>query len=53
MTKLVTEKHLKLSRRDFIIGSAAIAGGGLALGMNVPFAYAEGTPAGIEVTIAW
>ncbi len=27
----------ELSRRDFIVGSAAIAGGGLALGMSVPF----------------
>ena len=27
-----------LSRRKFIVGSAAVAGGGLALGFNVPFA---------------
>ena len=53
MTKPVTEKYLKLSRRDFIIGSAAIAGGGLALGMNVPFAYAEGTPAGASQVNLW
>ena len=46
MNRPVLEKHLKLSRRDFIIGSAAIAGGGLALGMNVPFADAEGAPEG-------
>ena len=36
MNRPVLEKHLKLSRRDFIVGSAAIAGGGLALGMSVP-----------------
>ncbi|SHN81578.1 xanthine dehydrogenase family protein molybdopterin-binding subunit [Bradyrhizobium erythrophlei] len=53
MNRPVTEKHLKLSRRDFIIGSAAIAGGGLALGMNVPFAYAEGTPAGATQVNLW
>ena len=34
-----------LSRRRFVVGSAA-AGGGLALGMHVPFAFAEGAPAG-------
>ena len=34
-----------LSRRRFVIGSAA-AGGGLALGMHVPFAHAQGTTAG-------
>jgi isoquinoline 1-oxidoreductase beta subunit len=55
MNKPVLEKHLKLSRRDFIVGSAAIAGGGLALGMSVPFgtAYAEGTPAGASQVNLW
>src|SRR6201985_164978 len=55
MNRPVLEKHLKLSRRDFIIGSAAIAGGGLALGMNVPFdaAHAEGTPAGANQVNLW
>src|ERR1700759_4082320 len=53
MTKAVTENHLKLSRRDFIIGSAAIAGGGLALGMNVPFAHAQGTPEGATQVNLW
>ena len=55
MNKPVLEKHLKLSRRDFIVGSAAIAGGGLALGMNVPFdaAHAEGTPAGATQVNLW
>src|SRR6185436_11714208 len=31
----------QLSRRKFIVGSAAVAGGGLALGLNVPFAQAQ------------
>jgi isoquinoline 1-oxidoreductase subunit beta len=37
MNRPVLEKNLDLSRREFVIGSAAIAGGGLALGINVPF----------------
>ena len=55
MNKPVLEKHLKLSRRDFLVGSAAIAGGGLALGMSVPFgaAYAEGTPEGATQVNLW
>ena len=36
MNKPLLEKDLKLSRRSFIVGSAAIAGGGLALGLSVP-----------------
>ncbi|HET7887145.1 MAG TPA: molybdopterin cofactor-binding domain-containing protein [Bradyrhizobium sp.] len=48
------EKHLKLSRRDFIVGSAAIAGGGLALGMSVPFDAAQAqTPAGASEVNLW
>src|SRR5689334_5696117 len=31
-------ENTSLSRRSFIVGSAAVAGGGLALGLNVPFA---------------
>src|ERR1700692_4319903 len=34
---MVFAKSAKLSRREFIVGSAAVAGGGLALGLNVPF----------------
>jgi isoquinoline 1-oxidoreductase subunit beta len=47
-------KHINLSRRDFVIGSAAIAGGGLALGMNVPFdaAHAEDAASQINVWVA-
>ena len=37
MNNMVIAKSTKLSRRTFIVGSAAIAGGGLALGLNVPF----------------
>ena len=55
MNRPVLEKNLKLSRRSFIVGSAAIAGGGLALGLSVPFgaAYAEGTPAGATQVNLW
>jgi isoquinoline 1-oxidoreductase subunit beta len=47
------EQNMTLSRRSFIIGSAAVAGGGLALGMNVPFeeAQAQGAQAASEVNI--
>lgn len=38
MNNMVLEKNTHLSRRAFIVGSAAVAGGGLALGMSVPFA---------------
>jgi isoquinoline 1-oxidoreductase beta subunit len=42
-----------LSRRAFIVGSAAVAGGGLALGFNVPFGMdASAQGAGTEVN-AW
>jgi isoquinoline 1-oxidoreductase beta subunit len=37
MRKMTFGKGKHLSRRKFIVGSAAAAGGGLALGMNVPF----------------
>ena len=55
MNRPVLEKHLQLSRRDFIVGSAALAGGGLALGMCVPFGvvHAEGTPAGATQVNLW
>jgi isoquinoline 1-oxidoreductase beta subunit len=56
MNRPVLEKHFQLSRRDFIVGSAALAGGGLALGMNVPFgadaALAEGAASEINVWVA-
>jgi isoquinoline 1-oxidoreductase subunit beta len=53
MNRPVMEKNLKLSRRDFIVGSAAIAGGGLALGLNVPFAHAEATFADANQVNLW
>ncbi len=55
MNKPVFEKDIKLSRRSFIVGSAAIAGGGLALGLSLPLsaAYAEGTPEGAAQVNLW
>src|SRR6187431_3194273 len=41
MRKMTFGKGKHLSRRKFIVGSAAVAGGGLALGLNVPFAHAQ------------
>ncbi len=45
----------KLSRREFIVGSAAVAGGGLAVGLNLPFgidtAQAQRAGYGSEVNI--
>ena len=38
MRKMTFGKGKNLSRRKFIVGSAAAAGGGLALGLSVPFA---------------
>jgi isoquinoline 1-oxidoreductase subunit beta len=53
--KSVLEKNTELSRRTFIVGSAAVAGGGLALGLNVPFgvdeARAQGATAATEVNV--
>src|SRR3984885_3080697 len=53
MNKLVFAKSPKLSRRKFIVGSAAVAGGGLALGLNVPFGVdaAQAQNAATEVNI--
>ena len=60
MKNLRTSKATNLSRRKFIVGSAAVAGGGLALG--IPLAFDSGdataaagkspTPTGVEVN-AW
>lgn len=52
----LSEKAPNLARRRFIVGSAAAAGGGLALGFNLPFgmgtAEAAQAAAGNEVN-AW
>ena len=32
----------KMNRRSFLVGSAAVAGGGLALGIDLPSASAQG-----------
>jgi isoquinoline 1-oxidoreductase beta subunit len=50
---MVFANNAKLSRRKFIVGSAAIAGGGLALGWNVPFGVgaAQAQNAATEVNI--
>ncbi|HUP95257.1 MAG TPA: molybdopterin cofactor-binding domain-containing protein [Burkholderiales bacterium] len=37
MTKAISDSAPNLSRRRFIVGSTAAAGGGLALGFNLPF----------------
>jgi isoquinoline 1-oxidoreductase beta subunit len=47
-------ENTSLSRRSFVVGSAAVAAGGLALGLNVPFAeeaQAQTTQAANEVNL--
>ena len=54
MTATISRRATSLSRRKFIIGSAAVAGGGLAIGMNLPFiraAEAQRAGYGAEVNI--
>jgi isoquinoline 1-oxidoreductase beta subunit len=47
---------MKLSRRKFIVGSAAVAGGGLALGLSVPFGVgavqAQGAATEVNIWVA-
>src|SRR5260221_13172342 len=56
MTNMIVEKRTKLSRRKVIVGSAALAGGGLALGLNVPFgigpANAQGAATEVNIWVA-
>jgi isoquinoline 1-oxidoreductase subunit beta len=56
MKNMVFAKSTKLSRRKFIVGSAAVAGGGLALGLNVPFGVdvvqAQGAATEVNIWVA-
>jgi isoquinoline 1-oxidoreductase beta subunit len=53
---MVFAKGTKISRRKFIVGSAAVAGGGLALGLNVPFGVgtvqAQGAATEVNIWVA-
>src|SRR6188508_1958057 len=51
MRKMTFGKGKPLSRRKFIVGLAAIAGGGLALGLNVPFAHGQPNGAATEINV--
>ena len=56
MARTLVEKAPNLSRRKFIVGSAAAAGGGLALGLNIPLGAgrAEGAQTAADTEInAW
>ena len=56
VNKIIREKSAKLSRRKFVIGSAA-AGGGLALGFNLPSGFgaamAQGAASGGTEVNVW
>ena len=53
MRKMTFGKGKQLSRRKFIVGSAAVAGGGLALGLNVRFAQAQnGAASEVNIWVA-
>ena len=53
MKNMIIANSPKLSRRKFIVGSAAVAGGGLALGLNAPFGVSavQAQDAATEVNI--
>ena len=55
MKPTITGKRTRLSRRKFIVGSV-VAGGGLALGLNVPFgigpAQAQGVATEVNIWVA-
>jgi hypothetical protein len=46
VNKIIRNKSAKLSRRKFVIGSAA-AGGGLALGFNLPSGFGAAMAQGV------
>src|SRR6478609_6153063 len=56
MKNMVFAESTKISRRKFIVGSAAVAGGGLALGLNVPFGVgtvqAQGAATEVNIWVA-
>jgi isoquinoline 1-oxidoreductase subunit beta len=56
MKTMVFAESTKISRRKFIVGSAAVAGGGLALGLNVPFGVgtvqAQGAATEVNIWVA-
>ncbi len=41
----------KMNRRSFLVGSAAVAGGGLALGIDLPSANAQGATSELGVWV--
>ena len=54
MKKMIFGNGTRLSRRKFIVGSAAMAGGGLAVGLDLPFvsaAQAQRAGYGAEINI--
>lgn len=51
MKKMIFGNGQRLSRRKFVIGSAALAGGGLALGFKAPFDPAVAQDGATEVNI--
>ncbi len=56
MKNMVFAESTKISRRKFIVGSAAVASGGLALGLNVPFGVgtvqAQGAATEVNIWVA-
>jgi len=53
MKKMIFGNGQKLSRRTFVVGSAALAGGGLALGLNVPFVTEAAAQNGASEVNLW
>jgi isoquinoline 1-oxidoreductase beta subunit len=53
MKKMVFGNGKRLSRRDFVVGSAALAGGGLALGLPVPFGGEAAAQTGATEVNLW